>query len=310
VAETASARLSAAVQAALAPAARYAALVTRTNPLGSASQLLARPDIRAVLADALEQARQAAAAAVQDGWGAAPDSPVLGHLLEDITRQYGDTDRLRALVRAAHASVPPRQFTPGQSAPGSHPSAQAAAERSAAVRHAVLGFARDTALRSRLTLAVAQAAARTARTLAEGEDREVPGKRWKAHPERPTCCHWCRNLHGVTVGLHDSFLPYLGGPADLSGHGRLTQPPKPYRGMLSGPPLHPHCECELELVEQIETRPAETTERPRSGQKRPVFISAAEIRAMPEARYKGLAAFLHAALHELGQVIRRLVSRS
>jgi hypothetical protein len=31
---------------------------------------------------------------------------------------------------------------------------------------------------------------------------------------------------------------------------------------------------------------------------------------MPEARYKGLAAFLHAALHELGQVIRRLVSRS
>ena len=38
------------------------------------------------------------------------------------------------------------------------------------------------------------------------------------------------------------------------------------------------------------------------------FITAAQIRAMPEPRYKALIAFLRAALHELGQVLTRLRS--
>ena len=65
MAETVSAQVSAAVQVALAPAARYAALVTQANPLGPASQLLARPDIEATLIAALEQARLAEVYAVK-----------------------------------------------------------------------------------------------------------------------------------------------------------------------------------------------------------------------------------------------------
>jgi hypothetical protein len=288
---TAGAQLTAAVLAALVPAARYAALVVQGNPAGSSAWLLARPDISATLAAALEQAREAAAEIVLQQWGVtgAPDSPLLEHLLADIGRQYGPLPHLHRLIRQAMASVP-------------------ASERPAAVRRAIIGFARDTALRSRLTLVVAEQAARTAVVLAEGKDRERAGekawKRWKAHPEKPTCCHWCRNLHGVTIGLDESFLPYLGGPADLAGHGRLTQPPRPYRGELQGPGLHPHCECELVIV----TEPASQPEPASPPAARDVLFTAAQIRAMPEQRYRALIAFLRAALHELGQVLRRLVS--
>ena len=239
---TASAQVSAAVQAALAPAARYVALVTQANPLGSAG-LLARPDIDALLIAALEQARLAAAAVVQQEWDAAgaPDAPVLAHLLADIGRQYGSLSHLRDLIRQAHASVPQRQFVRGQTPPGSSPAIEAGNERARAVRDAILGFARQASLRSHLTVSVAQQAAQAAVVLAQGKARRVAGekvyKRWEASMDGkdPRSCHWCRKLHGVTIGLDESFLPYLGGPADLSGHGHLTQPPKPYRGALQGP---------------------------------------------------------------------------
>jgi len=321
VAETASAQVTAAVQAALAPAARYAALVVQTNPLGSASQLLARPDIDAMLIAALEQARLAAADIVRQEWDAAgaPDAPVLAHLLADIGRQYGSLAHLRHLIRTAHASVPQRRFVRGQSAPGASPAIEAGNERARAVRDAILGFARQAALRSHLTVVVAAAAARTTVVLAEGHARRAAGekvlKRWEARRDGKAC-HWCRNLDGVTIGLDESFLPYLGGPADLTGHGHLTQPPKPYRGALQGPGLHPHCggRCRLVLVTEAgpkhgddhKTRPAETPDISRSAASTPVFITAAAIRAMPEPRYQGLVAFLQAALFELGQVLARL----
>jgi len=310
VAGTASAQLTADVQAALAPAARYVALVTRANPDGTASQLLARPDVAATLTDALSQARESADAAVRDAWGDAPADPVLWHLLEDIAAQYAGPARLRTAVLAAYASVPARQFVPGHSAPGSHPSAEAAAERAAAVRRAVLGFARAVALRSRLTMEVARTAADTVRVLAQGRARVQAGeavrKRWLARRDGKAC-HWCQSLNGVTVGMDDSFLPHLAGPADLTGHGRLTQPPRPYRGMLHGPPLHPHCRCRLMVVTSVPPEPP--GEEPARAQGAG-FITAAQIRSMPEAKYKGLVAFLRAALHELGQVIGALVSRS
>jgi hypothetical protein len=315
----------------MVPVARYAALVVQTNPLGSADALLARPDVRAELAAALDSARQAAAAIVAAQWdiSGAPDAPVRAYLLADIGRQYGDAARLHAAVRTAHASVPQRQFIRGVTTPGTSPAIEAGNERAAAVRDAILAFARQTALRSKLTVVTAAAAARTARTLAEAHARQDAGehllKRWEAsmNGRDPRSCHWCRKLHGVTIGLHESFLPYLGGPADLTGHGHLTQPPKPYRGELQGPPLHPHCRCKIVIVREgepkhsddLETRPAETSGNSRSGastNSSPRFITAAQVRAMPEPRYRALVAFLRAALHELGQVLRRLrgVSRA
>jgi hypothetical protein len=90
---------------------------------------------------------------------------------------------------------------------------------------------------------------------------------------------------------------------DLSGHGHLTQPPKPYRGALQGLPLHPRCRCRLAIVTEAAHDHAPP---PAVVPAAPVFITAAAIRAMPEARYQGLIAFLQAALHELSQVLARL----
>ena len=286
MAETASAQVSIAVRAALVPAAQYAALVVQDNPSGSVTALLARPDVSAELFAALDAARQAAAAAVQQQWDAAgaPDAPVRAHLLADIGRQYGSLVHLHAAIREAYAAAPP-------------------AERPTAVRDAILAFARHTALRSRLTVTVASQAAIAERTLADGKARRAAGervlKRWESRQDG-RACYWCRRLHGVTIGLDASFLPHLGGPVDLTGHGHLTQPPKPYRGALQGPPLHPHCRCRITIVR--EGAEPESAQEPSPLR----FITAAQIRAMPEPRYKALIAFLRAAVDELGQVLARL----
>ena len=284
--ETSSAQVSSAVRAALAPAAQYAALVVQASPSIPVTALLARPDVSAELLAALDAARQAAAAAVQQQWDAAgaPDAPVRAHLLADIGRQYGDVAHLHAAIREAHAAAPP-------------------AERPTAVRDAILAFARRTALRSRLTVTVASQAAIAERTLADGKARRAAGervlKRWESRQDG-RACYWCRRLHGVTIGLEASFLPYLGGPVDLTGHGHLTQPPKPYRGALQAPPLHPHCRCHIVIVR--EGAEPESAQEPSPLR----FITAAQIRAMPEPRYKALVAFIGAALGELAKVLRRL----
>jgi hypothetical protein len=290
VAETATAQVRAAVQAALAPAARYVALVVRNNPLGTAAQLLARPDIDATLAEALAEAHAAVADLVEQAWfttGAAADA-TYRHLMDDVARQYASLSHLRALIRQAHAAAQPDG-------------------RPAAVRDAILAFARQVSLRSRLTAVVAEQAARAAVTLADGHARLAAGekvrKRWLA---REGACRWCRNLHGVTIAMGESFLPHLGGPADLSGHGHLTQPPRPYRGELQGPPLHPQCRCRLMVVTEAGPGPAVRREPAPPG--REALFTAAQIRAMPDQRYRALIAFLRAAVHELGQVLRRLVS--
>ena len=323
-------QLAAAVRAAMAEAAGYLALVTRTNPRGSADALLRRPDTDAVLAWALDEAREAAAEAVRQAWYAADgtpaETPMLNWLLGDIDRIFGNLAHLRGLVRHAHASVPDEQFSRCAHAPGEHPSQRAAERRSDAVRDTLLGWGAKAAVRARMAVSTAGGAGQTAAMLADAERRAAAGerlmKRWKAHPESPSCCHWCRRLHGVTIPLRASFAPYLGGPVPLpresyryvrteAGERRYglpagtpvahVNPPRPYHGELQGPVLHPFCRCRLVIVRagDHEAAAAPIGEPAR-------FVSAADVRDMPDDTYQATHAFLQAAAHELDQVLKRL----
>lgn len=318
--------LAAAVRQSAAEAAGYLALVTRNNPEGTADALLRRPDTDAVLREALDEARAAAEDVVRQAWYSAGDvtgdDETLGHLLDDIGRIFGDLAHLRGLVRHAHASVPSRRFIPGE-----HPSQRAAEERAGAVRDALLKWGRQAALRARMAVHMAEGAGAAAAVLADATRRAAQGeklrKRWRAHTESPTCCYWCRRLNGVTIGLRESFAPYLGGPvampqsqarhvATLAGErkyglpaGRkvvLTQPPRPYHGRLQGPLLHPFCRCELEIVRTGDTAAVP----PDEGQAPAGFVSADDVRDMPEDEYQADRAFLQAAVHELDQLLKRL----
>jgi hypothetical protein len=299
----------AAIRQALAEAAGYLALVTQNNPRGSADALLARPDTDAILTDALENAAEAAAVAVQQAWdlAGAPDSVVVTWLLEDIASIFAALAHLRGLIRHAHASVPREVFTRGVSAPGSNPDAEAARRRGEAVRDALLNWGTKAALRARMAISMAGGAGAASAVLADALDRESAGqhlsKRWVAHPERPTCCYWCRKLHGVTIPVRASFAPYLG----VSRPGMRV--PRLYHGELQGPLLHPFCSCRLEIASGSTGTvavPGDGGEEPEV----PGFLSASQIRDMPQEEYEAEVAFLRAAVHELDQVLGRLAEGS
>jgi len=294
------------VRQSIAEAAGYLALVTRTNPEGTADALLRRPDTDAVLVQALDEARSAAEELVQQAWYSAgavtSQDETLDHLLGDIGRIFGNLAHLRGLVRHAHASVPRRRFTPGVTPPGEHPGQRAAEQRADAVRDALLAWGRQAALRSRMAVHMAEGTGVAAAALADAVEREAQGeklrKRWRAHTGSASCCYWCRKLNGVTIGLRESFAPYLGGPVAMpqsverrvatpagereyglpAGHRIVhTQPPRPYHGRLQGPLLHPFCRCWLEIVRTG----GNADIPPDRGEPSARFVSAVDVRDMP-----------------------------
>ena len=314
------AELSRAVREAFAYAARYLALLTENNPKGTAASLLARPDVEAVLRDALDQGRQAAEDAVRQAWGSAPHTEYLDWLLADVEVAYRSLAMLRADIRDAWASVPQAAFQPGVTPPGTNPSMAAAHRRAEAVSTAVASYGAGIALRNSLSVEVALTASRTAREIAGGEQLERTGqqvwKEWrcsKSPPDERTC-HWCRALHGMAIPLSASFP--AGTPTDLTGHGRLTRPPRLYHRVLKGPPRHPRCRCRIVVVTHLPRVPSGTSgsqERASEGtgdaapnMSAPGFLAATDIREMPEDRFQALIHFLEAAVHELGQVVGRL----
>ena len=299
--------LSAAARQLFAYAARYVSVITRNNPRGTVGELLARPDVTAVLTDTLDRAREAAAEAVRQEWAASgsPQHEYLDWLVADVHRSYAALGQLRGAVRVGWAFP--------------------VAERPAAVRDAVLDTGADLALRNRLTLEVAAAAARTLRQVADGEERELAGdtvwKQWLCSHSPPDArtCHWCRALHGLIVPLHASFPEGLA--ADLSGHGRPTRPPRWYRRWRLGPPRHPRCRCRIKILTQLPpvssgdggqgddaaaTAPQQAAGEPAVPAHSGALLAAADIRALPEDRYQALLHFLKAAAHELSQLLAQL----
>lgn len=281
-AQDAAAWAAAAVRGYLAAAGMYLAAVAGQNPRLPVSQLLQRPDVEESLDSAFTESSAYVTQEVRYAWESAG-----GDETADLRRLLGD-------VRDAHRSLPQLRaaLRTGKASP----------------RETIERFARQLALRSSMTVAHAAAASTLQRELAGARARYPDGtarKRWKAHPQDPSCCFWCRRLHGVTIALDADFAPHLGGPAALSATGRLTRPPRPYGGHLPGPPLHPNCECDIEIIAGGEASDVNSY----GGQVRsPVlpYLAASGIRALSPARYRLLMEFLRAAAHELGQVLERL----
>lgn len=326
--------LRAALYGVFDPLAAYLALVTRNNPYGSANALLARPDVSAMLDAALAEAVGVAGAAVDAAWdeSGAAETAMLGHLAEDIARLYYSPAPLQQLIREAYESIPQGQFVVGVTPPGQHPVMEAAIQRAAAISRAVLAYATQSAQRNELTVVVARTAGQTAAALEHGAELAATGqsvlKRWVAKQDDRTCI-WCQFLHGTVVPLHTPFP--LPGPVALehqvtrrvrtpAGVDRYhqgigtrivwTHPPRPYRGILQGPPLHPRCRCRLEIVVRGTVQEVGGQVPERSPAPRVRYLAAVDVRAMPEDRYRALLAFLRAASHELGQALHRLAGVS
>lgn len=297
------AELSREVRAVFAYAARYLSQLAESDPHGSAANLLTRPDVEAVLHEALDRGRELAQDAVREAWGGGPRHEYLDWLLTDVDRSYDSLAVLRAAVRVSWLSSPTH------------------AGRAEAVKNAVLAHGTDLALRNRLAAEVAAPAARAQAEIAQGEELQSAGVRvWKQWRCRCTgnipderVCHWCRALHGMVIPLHANFP--MGEPHDLTGHGRLTRPPRLYHGVLAGPPRHPRCRCHIKILTDLEQagvasgaggQEAAPATSPVVRQATPGFLTAADIRAVPESRYQALVHFVEAAVHELGQVLGRL----
>lgn len=280
--EDAAAFTAAAVRAYLAAAGMYFAAVQDQSPGLSVAEILKRTDVRASIAQAFEEAEAYVRQAVTQAWeeSGADSTRVLRELLRDVDHTYA---RMPRLVSRLHGtSRPPREVFED--------------------------YGRGLALLNTLTVDHAVRAGRTQALLeqaARDDLFKIARKQWVAHVEKPTCCHWCRNLHGRTIPLHDDFAPYIGGPADLTGHGRFTQPPKPYRGVLPGPPLHPNCECDL-LIVSGGIGDGISSHEAREGLTALPFLASSDIRAMSAPKYRLLIEYLRAAAHELGLVLRRL----
>jgi hypothetical protein len=320
------AALNQAIREAFAYAARYIGLLTENNPHGGSAGLLGRPDVHAVLQDAMASAREVAEEAVREAWGGHPQTPYLYWLLNDVAQAYGSLSVLRADIRRAWDGVVAEPFVKGVTPPGANPVMEAAQRRASDVLHAILGYGASLALRSQLSAEVASVAAQTEAVLAQGAELEQAGeqpyKRWlcSSSPPDDRTCHWCRALHWMTIPLNASFP--AGDPADLTGHGRLTHPPRLYHGVLPGPPRHPRCRCRVVVVhlreavrsghsDSQEASPGELAAAPGAGGTAPSmvtpgFLAASDVRALPDDQYEALEAFLEASAHELGQALARL----
>jgi len=333
-------QLGAAILSPVEELAAYLSLITRANPRGSAAALLARPDVAAMLNEAMSEGHESAMTYIEQGWlatGADPADPVYARLQADADRIFGAPGRVRDLIARAHASVPRREFEPGRDQPGTNPGRDAAERRAAAVAAALTGWGRQAAQRARMALGAAEGMGRTAAAIESAQlYSDGARKRWDRNPASDSCI-WCRRLDGVTLGLRDSFAPYLGGPAVMPTAGArrvateagaakyklpvgaaiiLTQPPRLYHGDLQGPLLHPSCECRLQIVRSPGSAAVPSggsqSSQEAAGDQTPApqvaggFLAASDVRAMPEDQYRAGLALLRAAVRGMDTAMRGL----
>lgn len=323
-------QLQVAVRAALAAPMRLIADIIRNSPhVMTAGPVLDRDDVRHSVLYALAEAARTTTALVQRAWalsGGPEGAPVRQHLLADVEHAYRDAQgSLEGAIREEFASVPYPDRGPGDM----HPAIAAAHARSRAVEQAMAEHADALALRGQLTLGMAAGSSQTAAVLEEGHRRQEAGERvmkvWRSRKTKRTC-RWCWQLDGVMIPLDEDFphgdpiaLPqkrtrHVATPEGARHYRRsigqpiiFTFPPRAYRGRLPGPLRHPNCECFLELVVvSDEAMPERIGSLPAPGEH---YVSASDVAALPEEKYTTLVTFMRAAVHELGQLLRKLAGR-
>lgn len=255
------------------------------------------------LTGALIDAERDADAALRKVWPGGGASAYREQLATDIALAYAAArDGMILAVSQAFHAIPSVPFVPGVTPPGTNPQIEAANLRAIAARRAAQDFAAKLALRNTLTIATAGKGGETAAVLAEAQTRYDSGEdvwlEWRASQDGhdPRSCGWCKTLHGQRARPGEQF-PH---PKPIG----KRKPPKLYLGTLYGPPLHPRCRCKIVIVTgHTVAEPPAPVPVPEQGD----FISSDVIKAMPEEEYSAMHHFLRSALHELGQVLYRLV---
>lgn len=297
-------QVQAAVQSALTTFTHHLTLVIQTNPETSdARELLDRPDIHQALTDALADAHGAARAAVEQAAQLAGDQSSQYQLAiaHDVDSLYANAAaQIRGVAVTAFNSVPqPHPYTPGVDQLGSNPVFEAGQARARAVGAALTRQVSDIALRNGLSVNVAGSRSHTETVVEEALRRYQAGEdiwlEWRSQLVPGVTCPWCWALHGHRVRPGQEY-PH-------PGQAGRRRPPRLYQGVLHGPPMHPNCRCWLVIVTSSGDPAPEAPEPPPAE-----FVTSTDIAAMPEEKYSGLLAFLKAALHELGQLLKKLVS--
>jgi hypothetical protein len=273
-AEREAAHLAVTVKALLHSWARVLAQAVREMPEADpGAAVLGRYDVNQGLVVALEAAEEAALEAARQAWASAGPQQASGYraaLLSDVSRAYGEAQP------GMSAAVQQALTGPGD-----------AAQRAAAAHQAVLGYTAALVLRNQFSVL-------TAGSQAQGEAVQAELE-WRTSHQPPDehTCWWCRGLNGTRVRPGQEF------PAP-GPHGK-HRAPRLYLSRLFGPPLHVRCRCHLVIVSSGTPMLPVTPDSQESS-----FVSSGAIRDMPEEEYGKLHHFLVSALHELGQILRRL----
>jgi hypothetical protein len=276
-----------------------------------ANQILSRPDLTEALSYSLRVAHGHTATLIQQAWQHGGGDPESIYRHAALSGAAGALNELRGQIDGI---VREELGTP-------------APDPAHRIQQAVSDAVTKVVTRMRMSLESAAGASHTEAVIAEGRQLQQQGqhvmKVWRSRLSRRTC-RWCRELDGVMIPLDDDF-PHgdpvaleqsrtrrVATPAGVRRYRRsmgqpiiLTHPPRVWLGRLPGPKRHPRCECWLELHILTEAGPPPAPLRSEEPAER-MYVRASDIAELPEPQYMGLMAFLRAATHELGQVLRRL----
>lgn len=275
------------------------AAVVGNNPRADIYDLLGRPDVASLLREELAADRALVEVALLTAWPIPPPSLYRDRLEGDIATAYDQAEAvMRGAAVQAFYSITAGEFIPGVSVPGSNPVMEAARARQRAVAQAVAAAALWLGFRNEMTIEVARVRHRAELVLAEGAGSGWL-KKWECRKDaagRPDhrVCDWCRRLDALpAIPLWQEF--------SYGGYMGRRRPPNVYYD-LQCPPRHPRCRCRIIL---LRAGAPPSPQQPAAAAAPVLFIPAESVRTMPEDRYQALRDFHRAALHELGQVLRK-----